>query len=280
VAGRLVQFLRFSSSPCSLFHIAVVPGKDDYGVIAPVLAPIRAFIMKLKYDDNGKFTFNHPGSETPVTVRVRFTFAGDLVAGREILGLKSPFSAPFEICNWCRASKKEIHLPPPTIRLDDGRLIYDCPFPLRDVKRMCHLAHCFRYNEPEFTCPACKVTFTRATHDGQIRDYPKKAREQHAKNHEGQGWLRRPLLDTAGLICVMHARKNITSLLYKQCIGTNITTDKISKSLFIYMTQEIKIQIPKSHTQKTKKSEKEGWIRAPTLQGDEDDKMFTHFMSI
>jgi len=105
VAGRLVQFLRFSSSPYSLFHIAVVPGKDDYDTIAPVLAPIRAFIMKVKHDDGGKFTFDHPGSPGPVTVNIEFTFAGDLVAGREVTGICTPFSAPTEICNWCRASK-------------------------------------------------------------------------------------------------------------------------------------------------------------------------------
>jgi len=104
ITGRLVQFLRFSSSPYGLFHIAVVPGKDDYDSIAPVLAPIRAFIMKIKYDQKGKFTFNHPGSSTPVTVDVQFTFAGGLVAGREVLGLTVPFSASHEICSWSRAS--------------------------------------------------------------------------------------------------------------------------------------------------------------------------------
>lgn len=78
----------------------------------------------------------------------------------------------------------------------------------------------------------------------------------------------------------MRARKSITLLLYKQCIAPNITTESISRDLYLFLTQQIKIQIPKSHTQKTKKTEKKDWQRAPTLQGDEDDKMLTHFMPI
>ena len=63
-------------------------------------------------------------------------------------------------------------------------------------------------------------------------------------------------------------------------MASNITTDKISRELFLFMTQETKIQIPKSHTQKTKKSESKELKRAPTLQDDEDDKTLTHFMGV
>jgi len=46
------------------------------------------------------------------------------------------------------------------------------------------------------------------------------------------------------------------------------------------MTQAAKIEIPKSHTTKVKNTEKAEWKRAPTLQGDEDDKILHHFMEI
>ena len=78
--------------------------------------------------------------------------------------------------------------------------------------------------------------------------------------------------------CSLHEQKRILGHLWEQFVGRHISTKKDGESLYEYLTQDRKIHIPKGMTAKmSSKVTVSDYRGAPTLSGNEDDKLLLCF---